>query len=302
MRKPVANAGPDHNVDQGALVSFDGTGSSDLAGFIECRWNFTYDSNPVVLSGPQREFLFGIPGSYVVTLTVANILGNTETDTMTVTVNALNEPPIIITADVTDAVEGAAYSVDYDAIDIDGDVLTWAVATNATWLGINTTTGVLNGTPIIGIFYLNVSASDGNGGSDFTNFTLSVHSDSDGDGTPNYMDPDFLTVTEYNNQTVNQTVWNNATVWNNQTVNQTVPEYHNTTVWSNATVPEYHNTTVWANETVTVTNTETPMWAWGAVIAAIVLGVVAAITVLKGGKGPKTPAPEQELSEKPDTV
>ena len=65
-------------------------------------------------------------------------------------------------------------------------------------------------------------------------------------------------------------------------------------------MPEYHNTTVWANETVTVTNTETPVWAWGALIAAVVLGVVAAIAVMKGGKRPKQPSaaePETPVQE-----
>ena len=34
--------------------------------------------------------------------------------------------------------------------------------------------------------------------------------------------------------------------------------------------------------------------AWGALIAAVVLGVVAAITVMKGGKKPETPVQEPQ--------
>jgi VCBS repeat-containing protein len=212
--------------------------------------------------------------------------------TVTVNVTGANDAPGITTANVLEVVEGVAYSVDYDALDVDAsDVLAWSLASNATWLTIVPATGVLSGTPVPGIFYANVSVDDGNGGVDYTNFTLTAYSDEDGDGTPDYMDPDFLTVIEYNNQTV----WNNNTV--NQTVwsNQTIPEYHNSTIWSNQTVPEYHNSTVWNNVTAEP-ETVTPVWAWGALVAAIVLGAVAvAMAVRKpGGKKPEEGAePEQ---------
>ncbi len=148
----------------------------------------------------------------------------------------------------------------------------------------------------------------------------SIPSDVDNDTVADYMDPDFLIVIEYNNQTiwdnqtVNQTVWDNVTEYSNNTIwnNETVPEYHNTTI------PEYHNNTIWNNETtdpVTITETvsETPTWAYGALIAAIVFGALAVFFAERGVSGRKpevaeeTPEPEAEPeveaeeTEEPDT-
>ncbi len=143
--------------------------------------------------------------------------------------------------------------------------------------------------------------------------------DDDNDGIADFMDSDFLIVTEYNNQTIwnnetvpeynNQTIWNNETVpeYHNQTIwnNETIPEYHNTTEWANNTIPEYHNTTVWNNGTADPstqdTVIETPAWAWGAVIAAVVMGVLAVIGFTRGGSGGKpegvegSPEPDAEI-------
>ena len=60
---------------------------------------------------------------------------------------AFAAPPQITTTDVTTADEDAMYSVDYNASDADMDTLTWDLDTNATFLGIDTNNGWLNGTP-----------------------------------------------------------------------------------------------------------------------------------------------------------
>jgi hypothetical protein len=89
-----------------------------------------------------------------------------------------NTPPVITTTiDDTTAEVDVQYSIDYNATDADGDSLTWSLLTNASFLSIVPATGVLSGTPTnanVGTYYVNVSVSDGNGGSDFTNFTLTV--------------------------------------------------------------------------------------------------------------------------------
>jgi hypothetical protein len=90
------------------------------------------------------------------------------------------------------------YSVDYEATDIDptADHFTWTLDTNATWLSIDANTGVLSGIPDgtqIGTSWVKVNVSDGNGGSDQANFTLTVNDtpdvgeeepDADNDGMP----------------------------------------------------------------------------------------------------------------------
>ncbi len=96
----------------------------------------------------------------------------------TLIVDNVNDLPMITTEDVTTAIIDELYEVGYEATDDDiihGDVLTWAVDTNAAWLDINTTSGVLSGTPtVLGSHYVNVSVDDGHGGSDYSNFTLMV--------------------------------------------------------------------------------------------------------------------------------
>jgi hypothetical protein len=84
---------------------------------------------------------------------------------------------VITTVDDTTAVEDELYSVDYESTDVDGGTPTWSLKTNATFLSIVPETGVLSGTPTnadVRSYYVNVSVSDGNGGSDYSNFTLTV--------------------------------------------------------------------------------------------------------------------------------
>jgi len=70
-------------------------------------------------------------------------------------------------------------------------------------------------------------------------------------------------------------------------------------VWLTTEVPVYNNNTIWNNGTAdpqTETITETPAWAWGAVIAAIVMGVLAVIGFTRGGSGGK-PEGAEEVTE-----
>jgi len=113
--------------------------------------------------------------------------------TVNITVGDVNDPPVITTEDDTDAVEDELYSVDYNATDDEGDTLTWSLDTNATFLSITSDTGVLSGTPVnadVGSYWVNVSVDDGNVGSDFSNFTLTVLNVNDPPNTPSDPDPD----------------------------------------------------------------------------------------------------------------
>ena len=105
-----------------------------------------------------------------------------------------NNAPIITTSDITSVVNGTAYNVDYDANDLDvGDMLTWSLKTNAIWLSVNATTGILSGTPAYvhnGTYWVNVTVADANGGGDSRNFSITVMGDFDGDGTTDDLDDD----------------------------------------------------------------------------------------------------------------
>jgi len=84
---PVANAGPDQSVNEGATVTFDGSSSTDNVGVDNLTWNFTDASVQITLYGQNPTYVFLSSGTFVVTLTVMDAAGNSDTDTVTIRVN-----------------------------------------------------------------------------------------------------------------------------------------------------------------------------------------------------------------------
>jgi hypothetical protein len=143
-----------------------------------------------VLSGTPDE---SDVGSYWVNVSVSDGNGGNDFTSFTLTVVKPNYAPVIITDDVLSAFENVMYSVDYEATDEDQDILTWSLDTNASWLSIDSSSGILSGIPEsndIGSFWVEVSVSDGNGGSDLADFTLEVLPDNDGDSIADDEDSD----------------------------------------------------------------------------------------------------------------
>jgi hypothetical protein len=133
-------------------------------------------------------------GSYRVRLNVTDGFGRSDEHNFTVVV--ANTPPDITTTDNTSVDEDEYYAVDYNSSDDGQGTITWHLATDASWLKVNATTGLLNGTPVnsnVGSWYVNVSVDDGNGGKDFHNFTLEVVNFND---RPNITTTDVKTATE----------------------------------------------------------------------------------------------------------
>ncbi|HYM39723.1 MAG TPA: carboxypeptidase regulatory-like domain-containing protein [Thermoplasmata archaeon] len=90
---PVARAGPDQTVNQGATVTFNGAGSTDDTGITSYTWTFV-DGSPRVLHGATPSYLFRNAGRFTVTLTVTDTGGNTGSATMTVTVRDTTPPTV----------------------------------------------------------------------------------------------------------------------------------------------------------------------------------------------------------------
>ncbi|MDO9537030.1 MAG: Ig-like domain-containing protein [Thermoplasmata archaeon] len=127
-------------------------------------------------------------GTDTFTYTISDGHNGTATATVTILVTNVNDVPLITTTDVTTAVGGENYTVDYAATDIDLDTLTWGLTTNADWLSINPATGVLNGTAEAGSYNVLVIVSDGTDSATHS-FTLTVtEKDSDSDGVPDSSD------------------------------------------------------------------------------------------------------------------
>ncbi len=126
----------------------------------------------------------GIPinndvGEYWVNVSVDDDDKGLTFNNFTLIVLNVNDRPEIITEDELLANVNILYMVDYNATDIDRPLsqFTWSLNTNATWLDLDSSTGVLSGTPTnsdLGWYNVNISVDDGDGGSDWHDFILTV--------------------------------------------------------------------------------------------------------------------------------
>jgi len=107
---PAANAGPDQTVEEDTPVSFDGTESSDIVGITSYTWTFT-DVTLQTLTGEKPTYTFATPGTYTVTLEVADDAGNSASDTFVITVLDITNPVANAGVDRTTAA-GASVSLD----------------------------------------------------------------------------------------------------------------------------------------------------------------------------------------------
>jgi parallel beta-helix repeat protein len=143
-------------------------------------WNLNSDATWLTRTGST---ITGTPsnsdvGSYWVDISVSDGV-NQDSHNFSLTVQNVNDPPVITTTNVDTINETQLYSVDYTANDIDPtfDTFTWSVETNATFLSITSGSGVLSGTPSrnqLGSYFVNVIVNDGKDGWDNSNFTLKV--------------------------------------------------------------------------------------------------------------------------------
>lgn len=90
---PVADAGPDQQVNSTDLVDFDGTLSTDNVGIVNYTWTFTYDASSEEIWGVTPNYTFVTPGVYTVTLNATDAAGNSGYDTVVITV-VDNEDPV----------------------------------------------------------------------------------------------------------------------------------------------------------------------------------------------------------------
>jgi PKD repeat protein len=111
VEPPVADAGPDITVDDKQLVNFDGTNSTDNFEIVRMVWEFSLGQDPVNLTGRSPKYTFPAPGVYNVTLTVFDADGQTDTDSMVVTVLDVT-PPIADAGEVREFNEDVEVTMD----------------------------------------------------------------------------------------------------------------------------------------------------------------------------------------------
>ncbi|MBT5874115.1 MAG: tandem-95 repeat protein, partial [Candidatus Latescibacteria bacterium] len=116
-------------------------------------------------------------GSEQLTFTATDAGGLSHSATATLTVNPMNDKPDITSAPDTTATEGVDYTLDVDALDVDGDVLTWSLPVAPGGMVINTATGLIDWLPTqvnVGDTTVTVKVVDVGGAADSLSFTLTV--------------------------------------------------------------------------------------------------------------------------------
>ncbi|MEW5747210.1 MAG: PKD domain-containing protein [Candidatus Thermoplasmatota archaeon] len=127
---PVADAGEaPTDVEAGETVTFNASGSSDNVGIVNFTWELT-DAADVVLYGESADYAFSDAGEFLVTLTVRDAAGNSDTDTLTVSVSEapVNDPPVADAGDDETIGPGSVYTFDGTGSSADVVNHTWTFA------------------------------------------------------------------------------------------------------------------------------------------------------------------------------
>jgi len=168
--------------DEEYRVDFDATDvdvEDGLTWSIGTSSGFLYiDSMTGLLTGmPNNSYV----GAVLVKIIATDDQGETDVIEYRLSVVNVNDPPRIVSEDVEVCEPSDVYLVEYEAEDIDPDedTLSWTLVTNATFLDIEASTGLLSDGDKIkpkGSYWVNISVFDGEGGRDSHNYTLKVMS------------------------------------------------------------------------------------------------------------------------------
>ncbi len=135
--------------------------------------------------------------THTVTLQVADAYGGTDTQTFDVSAFGVNLPPQIESLPITQAWVGEEYVYDVSAYDPEGDSLTFELVGSLAGLAaFDEQTGRITWTPpFVGLAFVEIVVSDGNGGSDSQIFDLVV-GDPDSANRPPVIetDPDLIAI------------------------------------------------------------------------------------------------------------
>ncbi|UCG70885.1 MAG: PKD domain-containing protein [Thermoplasmata archaeon] len=114
---PIANAGVNLTILQGATVTFDGSASSDGDKIDNYTWSFGYNNETVALYGISPSFKFEIIGNYSVLLSVMDPSGNSAIHTIWANVSGVDSDD----DGLTDYDEEYIYGTDPNDPDTDRD-------------------------------------------------------------------------------------------------------------------------------------------------------------------------------------
>jgi PKD repeat protein len=187
---PTADAGGPYNGTIGAPEKFDGTNSSDEDGFIA---TYDWDFGDGMTSGPggSPTHTYDAGGNYVVTLTVTDDSGETDSTATKATIGSGNSPPMADDGGPYSGTIGFGESVNFDggrSNDEDGTIASyeWEFGDGMTASGA--TTSHAYAAP--GVYFVTLKTTDDIGSVDSAGTLAAVLDDIDGDGVLNVDDKD----------------------------------------------------------------------------------------------------------------
>ncbi len=92
---PIAHAGVDVTIDQGASLILNASLSSDNDRIVSYQWSFVYNNSTIDLDGIIVQWTFEIPGYYKIILNVTDSIGHWAIDTINITVRDTESPKAI---------------------------------------------------------------------------------------------------------------------------------------------------------------------------------------------------------------
>ncbi|MCK5774031.1 MAG: FG-GAP repeat protein, partial [Thermoplasmata archaeon] len=143
-------------------------------------WNFETNADWIRFD-PLSHTITGTPdnshvGEWWMTINITDGIGHFDERNCSFTV--INTNPHILSANLLSIKQDQYYFVDYSSDDEGLGNTQWSISPeNIVWLDLDTATGVLDGIPTnddVGSYVINVSIDDGNGGVNWSIFTLNV--------------------------------------------------------------------------------------------------------------------------------
>ena len=184
---PVAEAGENRAVEEGTIVMLDGSQSTDNIGIVSYIWAFV-DVTPKTLEGVTVTYRFSEPGIYTITLRVTDASGNWGTDTVAITVLDITDPVAEAGPDMVVVPENV--SVSFDASNSSDNVgvvsYEWNFGDGAEGIGFTTNHTYMD----VGNYTAILTVEDAAGNRGVDSVTVTVVSDTDGDGVPDLLDTD----------------------------------------------------------------------------------------------------------------
>jgi pentapeptide MXKDX repeat protein len=176
---PVADPGGPYSADEGAPITFDGTGSSDPDGdALTYAWDFGDGDTG---SGSTVDHIYADDGQYIVTLTVTDPTGSGESNSQTTTATISNVAPTVNAGDnqavsAGDPVNVSATFSDPGSADTHTATIDWGDGTVEPGT-VDETTGTVSGSHAYlndGSYTVTVTVTDDDGGSGDDTFTVTV--------------------------------------------------------------------------------------------------------------------------------